>query len=153
MSALTFRTSRAEDLPILVAMLVDDVLGRGREAANALDDPRYRAAFDAIASDQNQMLLVAERDGAMAGFLQITFIPGLARAGMWRGQIESVRVHRDHRGQGIGHAMMREAIAECRRRGCGMVQLATDKSRADAHRFYADLGFEASHEGMKLFIS
>ncbi len=31
-----------------------------------------------------------------------------------------------------------------------MVQLTSDKSRVDAHRFYERLGFVASHEGMKL---
>ena len=31
-----------------------------------------------------------------------------------------------------------------------MVQLTTDKARDDAHRFYARLGFVASHEGRKL---
>jgi hypothetical protein len=31
----------------------------------------------------------------------------------------------------------------------GRLQLTTDKSRLDAHRFYARLGFVASHEGMK----
>jgi hypothetical protein len=33
-----------------------------------------------------------------------------------------------------------------------LVQLTTDKSRLDAHRFYRRLGFVASHEGMKLAL-
>jgi GNAT superfamily N-acetyltransferase len=56
------------------------------------------------------------------------------------------------RGGGIGTAMFEWAIAECRRRGCSLVQLYTDKSRKDAHRFYERLGFKASHEGMKLSL-
>ena len=32
----------------------------------------------------------------------------------------------------------------------GLRQLTTDKSRPEAHRFYTQLGFVASHEGMKL---
>jgi hypothetical protein len=40
--------------------------------------------------------------------------------------------------------------AEARRRGAGLVQLTTGKSRPDAHRFYQRFGFAASHEGMKL---
>lgn len=42
------------------------------------------------------------------------------------------------------------AIERCLERGCGIVQLTTDKSRTDAHRFYERLGFRATHEGMKL---
>jgi GNAT superfamily N-acetyltransferase len=71
---------------------------------------------------------------------------------MWRGQIEAVRVASDQRGSGLGKAMMQWAIAQCRARGCGLVQLTTDKRRRDAHRFYEALGFEASHEGMKLAL-
>jgi len=32
------------------------------------------------------------------------------------------------------------------------VQLTTDRSRADAHRFYDRLGFTASHIGYKLAL-
>ena len=39
--------------------------------------------------------------------------------------------------------MMQWAIDEARRRGCALVQLTTDKSRTDAHRFYQRLGFVA----------
>ena len=46
--------------------------------------------------------------------------------------------------------MFEWAIEECRDRGCGLVQLTTDKGRPDAMRFYEALGFGASHEGMKL---
>jgi GNAT superfamily N-acetyltransferase len=71
---------------------------------------------------------------------------------MWRGQIEGVRVASSHRSAGIGHKLLQWAIGECRRRGCGLVQLTTDKSRRDAKRFYEDLGFVAVHEGMKLAL-
>jgi GNAT superfamily N-acetyltransferase len=48
--------------------------------------------------------------------------------------------------------MFEWAIAECRARGCGLVQLTTDKQRPEARRFYESLGFVASHEGMKLAL-
>ncbi len=93
-----------------------------------------------------------EDKGVLVGCLQLTFVPGLSRLGMWRGQIESVRIEMGHRGQGLGRKMFEWAIAECRRRGCGLVQLTTDKSRAEAYKFYESLGFRASHEGMKLTL-
>lgn len=152
MSALLFRTAIANDLPTIIAMIADDQLGQAREDASQPLDQRYLDAFAAIERDPNQRLVVAEQDGAVIGCMQITFIPGISRRGAWRGQIESVRVARSMRGAGIGRAMFEWGIAECRRQGCGLVQLYTDKSRADAHRFYERLGFKASHEGMKLSL-
>ena len=84
--------------------------------------------------------------------LQLSILPGLARRGARRGQLEAVRVEEGGRGQGLGEAMVRWAVEESRRRGCAVVQLTTDKSRTDAHRFYERLGFERSHEGMKLAL-
>jgi GNAT superfamily N-acetyltransferase len=149
---MEFRRATAADLPAIVSLLADDELGRGREDASTPLNARYVDAFAAIDRDPNQLLAVVERAGVVLGCLQLTFIPGLSRLGMWRCQIESVRIAATERGSGIGRQVFEWAIAESRRRGCGLVQLTTDKRRADAHRFYAALGFEASHEGMKLSL-
>ena len=143
------RPATSEDLPSIIQLLADDDLGRSREDPRTPLDPRYLAAFAAIERDPNQQLVVAELDGRVVGCLQLTLIPGLSRLGMWRGQIESVRVASSERGHGIGRLMFEWAIGECRERGCGLVQLTTDKTRTGAHAFYEELGFEASHEGMK----
>ncbi|MFM9843931.1 MAG: N-acetyltransferase family protein [Dongiaceae bacterium] len=145
-----FRRVRAADPPGIVALLADDAIGRSRESAALPLDGGYAAAFEAIESDVNQLLAVAERDGRVVGCLQLSFIPGLSRRGMLRGQIESVRIASGERGRGLGHQFLEWAIGECRRRGCGMVQLTADKSRKDALRFYKSLGFRALHEGLKL---
>jgi GNAT superfamily N-acetyltransferase len=149
MMDLTMRAATAADLPAILRLLADDPLGKNRETA--VETP-YRAAFDAIAADPNQEMIVAEADGAVAGCFQLSFLPGLSRRGAWRAQIESVRIDSSLRGQGAGQAMMEWAIARARNRGCALVQLTTDKQRGDAHRFYARLGFVASHEGMKLTL-
>jgi ribosomal protein S18 acetylase RimI-like enzyme len=146
----SFRRATAADLPAIVALLADDPLGRTREDASSPPNPRYAGAFAAIDGDPNQLLAVVEQDGAVIGCLQLTFIPGLSRLGLWRGQVESVRIASAHRGGGLGRAMFEWAIAQCRARGCGLVQLTSDKRRPDALRFYESLGFHASHEGMKL---
>ncbi len=98
------------------------------------------------------MILVAEIDGAIVGGLQFTVIPGLARGGMRRGQIEGVRVATGQRGHRLGERLVAEAIARARAAGCGLVQLTTDRSRPDAHAFYERLGFAATHLGMKLML-
>jgi GNAT superfamily N-acetyltransferase len=142
-----FRDARRDEVPRIVALLADDVLGAGREAE--VDDA-YWAAFDDIAADPRNRLIVAEADGQLAGTLQLTFLPGLSRHGTLRAQIEGVRVAAPGRGQGLGRAMIEWAVDEARRNGCGLVQLTSDKRRADAIRFYESLGFEPSHEGLKL---
>jgi len=152
MTELSFRPAAIADLPGIIAMIVDDQLGQARDDASLPLDQRYLDGFAAIQRDPNQMLVVVEQLGGLVGCMQITVIPGISRRGAWRGQIESVRVARSKRGAGIGTAMFEWGIAECRRRGCNLVQLFTDKSRKDAHRFYERLGFKASHEGMKLSL-
>ncbi|MFC0199843.1 GNAT family N-acetyltransferase [Paracoccus rhizosphaerae] len=143
----TFRRATADDLPGIVAMLADDALGAARETN---DIAPYRQAFAAIDADPNQFLCVLEEEGRVIGTMQLTFIAGLSRRGARRGQIEGVRVHRDHRGGGLGRQMILWAIDRCRAEGCALVQLTTDRSRTDAHRFYDSLGFKASHLGYKL---
>ena len=144
----TLRRARREDIAAVVALIAQDQLGATREDPG--DPAAYLRAFEAIDADPAQTLVVAERDGEVVGTLQLSVIPGLARQGALRGQVEAVRVAEGQRGQGLGEAMVRWAVAESRRRGCALVQLTTDKSRVDAHRFYERLGFVASHEGMKL---
>jgi GNAT superfamily N-acetyltransferase len=144
---MIFREARREDVPSIVALLADDVLGAGRETAL---DHAYWAAFDQIAADANNRLIVAEIDGQIAGTMQLTLLPGLSRHGMLRAQIEAVRVAAGQRGQGLGRAMIEWAIEQARGHGCGLVQLTSDKRRPDAIRFYEAMGFTASHEGLKL---
>ncbi len=148
--AIELRAARRDDLEAIVAMLADDPLGRGREDASLPLAEAYLKAFDALDQDPNQLLAVAVAGGKVVGTVQLSFIPGIARSGMWRGQIEAVRIAEAFRNSGLGQQMFQWAIERCRDRGCGLVQLTTDKTRPDAHRFYDRLGFEASHIGYKL---
>ncbi|MGW5697498.1 GNAT family N-acetyltransferase, partial [Streptomyces asiaticus] len=61
-----------------------------------------------------------------------------------------VRIHSEERGGGLGTQLIEWAVEESRREGCALVQLTSDATRIDAHRFYERLGFEASHIGFKL---
>lgn len=147
-SAVAVRAATAADLPALVALLADDPLGQGRERP---DDLRtYRTAFERIDADPGHLLLVAADHDDVVGTLQLSFLPVLARGGGLRGQVEGVRVRGDRRGTGLGRELLGWAVTECRRRGCALVQLTTDRSRTEAHRFYQGLGFVHSHAGYKL---
>ena len=149
---LTFREATAADLPAIVVMLADDPLGAKREDLSVPLNQGYLDAFHAMVAEANQHLVVAEADGGIVGTFQLSFIPGLSSKGAWRAQIEGVRVRSDRRGAGVGAAMMRHAMALAREKGCRVLQLTTDKSRKDAHRFYGRLGFKGSHEGYKLTL-
>ncbi|NEE00401.1 GNAT family N-acetyltransferase [Phytoactinopolyspora halotolerans] len=115
-------------------------------------DP-YDASFAAIDADPHQLLVVGESNGDIVATMQLTFIPGMSRRGTWRAQIEGVRVASSARGAGIGERLIRWAVEQARDRGCALVQLTSDASRTGAHRFYARLGFVASHTGFKLDLS
>jgi GNAT superfamily N-acetyltransferase len=145
------RRARREDVPAIVALLAADQLGASRDGVrDEADLTAYERAFRTIDADPAHLLLAAERAGTVVATMQLSFLPGLARRGALRAQIEAVRVADSTRGSGLGGAMMRWAIDEARLRGCALVQLTSDKTRTDAHRFYERLGFVASHEGMKL---
>jgi ribosomal protein S18 acetylase RimI-like enzyme len=149
---IAIRPARRNDVPVIVALLADDPLGHTRENPAAPLPAAYWQAFDDVAAQSGNHLLVAERGGAVVGCLQLTVIPGLSRHGMKRGLIEAVRVAAACRGLGIGEDLIRHAIEISRAAGCGLVQLTSDNSRTDAHRFYERLGFAASHVGMKLAL-
>jgi GNAT superfamily N-acetyltransferase len=153
LAPVVLRTARAGDVAAIVGLLAADQLGTARDGVrDDVDLAAYTAAFRAIDADPAHLLLVAESAGEIVGTMQLSFLPGLARRGALRAQIEAVRVAESWRGSGLGGAMMRWAIDEARRRGCALIQLTSDKSRTDAHRFYSRLGFVASHEGMKLAL-
>ncbi|WP_030665467.1 GNAT family N-acetyltransferase [Streptomyces rimosus] len=148
MSEIEIRRASEDDLPAIVAMLADDPLGAARESPDDLAP--YIAAYEQLAADPNQHLVVAVRADRPVGTLQLTVIPGLSRRGSSRSIIEAVRVHSDERGNGLGTRLIEWAVDESRTLGCRLVQLTSDATRIDAHRFYERLGFEASHLGFKL---
>ncbi|WP_307668643.1 GNAT family N-acetyltransferase [Streptomyces sp. V2I9] len=150
MSDLEIRPATSDDLAPVVTMLADDPLGAQRESPDDLAP--YEEAFQRLADDPNQHVVVAVRAGRVVGTLQLTIVPGLSRRGATRSIIEGVRVHGDERGSGLGTQLIQWAVDESRRQNCRLVQLTSDVTREDAHRFYERLGFTASHVGFKLAL-
>ena len=153
MSRLTYRDAAAADLGFIVNLIVEDSVVPTNDEPGRPDHPRYVAALEAITRDPNQRAVVAEYEGHPVGTLQLTFIPGINRLGEWRCLIEAVHIAPTHRNLGLGGEMIGWAIDQARARGCGVVQLTSNKKRLDAHRFYERLGFKKSHEGLKLSLS
>jgi GNAT superfamily N-acetyltransferase len=146
---MKMRCAISEDVPAILALLADDDL---EKLTHTEATAEVMAAFAAIDADPNQMLAVAGDDGKIAGCIQLTFIPGLSRNGMWRCHIEAVRIARPLRGKGLGARMLSWAQNEARTRHCGMMQLLVDKSRSNAHRFYESQGLQASHYGFRHYF-
>ena len=148
---MNFRKATKNDLPQIIQMLADDELGKSRENFQTPLGSEYLNAFDKIDADQNQELIVVEDDkNEIIGTLQLSFIQYLTYRGGIRAQIEAVRIRKDKRGLGIGKTMFQWAIKRAKERNAHLLQLTTDKKRPQAIKFYEDLGFKASHEGMKI---
>lgn len=143
------RIATREDLPGIVRLLADDKLGAAREDAHETLNNRYVAAFNDIVANAGNDLVVMEQDGDCVGCLQIMILPGFDRLGARRAFFEGLRIAMHLRGQGHGRALLQWAIEHARQKKCEFVQLAVNKNRSDAIRFYETLGFTCEHEGMK----
>ncbi|MFI5829473.1 GNAT family N-acetyltransferase [Streptomyces sp. NPDC051578] len=147
---LVIRPATETDLPAIISMLADDPLGAARESPDDLTP--YIAALEQLSDDPDQHVVVAVRGERVVGTLQLTIVAGLSRRGATRSIIEGVRVHADERGSGLGTRFIEWAIERSRQENCALVQLTSDVTRTDAHRFYERLGFTASHVGFKLAL-
>lgn len=150
---MKFRKASKSDVIEIVQMIADDELGKTRENFQIPLPEEYVQAFEKINSDKNQELIVVEDDSSeIIGTLQLSFIQYLTYRGGVRSQIEAVRIRKDKRGLGIGRIMFEWAIKRAKERKAHLLQLTTDKKRPEAIKFYENLGFKASHEGMKLHL-
>ncbi len=143
---MILRDAKLPDLPVVLALLAES----GAEPAE-VTEAHERALADIEADPRNEMLVLADGD-EVVGCIQLTYIPGLGQGGRERALVEAVRIREDRRGGGLGAELMRLAVERARGRGCGLVQLTSNKRRGAAHRFYERLGFARSHEGFKLHL-
>ena len=150
---MIIKHAEESDLPIIIKLLADDILGSKRENYMTPLPKSYYQAYKDISKDKNQELVVIKSSsGDVVGTLQLTFIPYLTYLGGRRSQIEAVRVSKDQRGKGYGRILFEWAIKRSREEGVHLVQLTTDKDRSGAIEFYRTLGFKDSHLGMKLHL-
>jgi GNAT superfamily N-acetyltransferase len=147
--SLEVRPARPQDLEAIVRLHEEDELGSHGDAWRPENRAAYEAAFAAIAASPDNMLYVAEVDGRVVGTFQLTFIPNLTGRGALRVKVESVKVSARLRSQGIGARMMAFAEALARSRGARLLELTSNRTRLDAHRFYERLGYDRSHVGFK----
>ena len=149
---LKFEKAKKENLLDIVNLLIEDDLGSTRESLSDASLQKYKDAFARIDEDKNQFLFLVKKENDIVGTYHLTLMPSMTFEGSSRLNIEAVRVNKDCRGQQIGEQMMEFAINFAKESGCGLVQLASNKLRTDAIRFYEKCGFESSHVGMKVNI-
>ena len=142
---VVFREATRDDIPAVVELLREDVLGNKRELASI---ETYLTAFDAMMAMPGNRLIVGD-NGQVVACYQLTIIPGVSLGASTRAQIEGIRVSDDLRGQGVGAALMADAEMRAKNAGASLIQLTTNKTRTDAHRFYDRAGYVASHTGYK----
>jgi GNAT superfamily N-acetyltransferase len=141
------RDAVEEDIPRIVELFTHGSLVEGKEDPTELAP--YRSALSEIDRGPGGVL-VAGVGGELVGVCQLIVFRHLQNRGGLCAEVESVHVHPDHRGHGIGGVLMRAAVQRARELGCYRIQLTSNKARPEAHRFYERLGFEPSHRGFKL---
>ncbi len=158
----THRKAMLGDLETIIHLLTDDKLGKTRETITKQLDKRYIEAFHKITADPNQYLMVVEQNNKVrpiskqvrliVGTCHLTIMPSLTFTGSTRMQIEAVRINSKFRNLDIGTWMINAAIEYSKKHGVSIIQLTTNKKRLAAKQFYENLGFETTHEGMKLYL-
>jgi GNAT superfamily N-acetyltransferase len=143
------REATEADLGRIVELFEQGALVEGKE--DPADLSPYRAALSEVAQGPGGVL-VAEVGGEVVGVCQLIVFRHLQARGGRCAEVESVHVHPDLRGHGIGRVLMAAAIAQARGLGCYRLQLTSNNARPEAHRFYRGLGFEDSHHGFKLML-
>ena len=151
---MKFRQAKLQDLDYLINLLHNDDLGKNRESVDKSSLLSYKKALENILEDPNAQLILGidedEDKDKIIAMAQVNFLTYLTYQGGMRAQIEGVRVDETYRGQGLGKQLINHIIEVARNKGCHMVQLTTNKLRPNAIKFYENIGFESTHEGMKL---
>jgi GNAT superfamily N-acetyltransferase len=136
-AAVAIRPGRPEDAPALAAMIraLAEYERLTHLCVGTEDD--LRAAI--WASDPAAEVLIAHVDGQPAGFALFypTFSTFLARRGLW---LEDLFVYPEHRGAGVGKALLRAVAALARDRGCGRLEWAVLDWNEPSIGFYQALG-------------
>ena len=98
-----------------------------------------------LASDERALVASREGSASLLGVLTLHITPVLHRAGPV-GRLTMLVVDESARGEGIGRALVTAAEAYFGERGCALIEVTSNKRRADAHAFYERLGYSATSE-------
>ena len=133
---LTFREATRQDLPRMLDLYARALDGKALAVADA------ERLFERIRSYPDYRLYLCEHDGRLAGTFALLIMDNLGECGAPSGIVEDVVVEPGYQRRGVGRAMMEQALAICRQKGCYKMMLSSNLRRTGAHAFYESLGFE-----------
>ena len=128
------RTARPKDVDALVSAY-DWLFAAPGSEPPAWDPARAAAALHEAIDGARSTVLVAEHDGAIAGFCTVYLDLRSVRFGE-RAWVEDLAVHPERRSLGIGKRLLDAAKDWARERGASHLELDSSTARTDAHRFY-----------------
>jgi len=128
---IEIREAREADGEAIAALISD--LGHIMTA----DGVRDRINSDLTGDPQ----LVATDEGRVIGLCGLHIMTVIYRPSPV-GRITILEVAEQHRGQGIGRALVAEAERRLSEAGCGMIELTSNERLVEAHQFYLRLGFD-----------
>jgi predicted N-acetyltransferase YhbS len=147
------RAATEEDIPRILELYEELVITSSEvEQERNLSLKEYIKVYEQIKAMPGHELLVAEDEGEVVGSVVLITVPNLSHNASPWAIIENVIVTQKHRRQGVGKQLMEYAIAHAQEAGCYVIELSSNKTRHEAHRFYESLGFEASAHGFRLYF-
>jgi GNAT superfamily N-acetyltransferase len=133
---LILRVATRRDLPRILDLYARALDGEARTIAEA------ERLFERIRSYPDYQLYLAEYGDRLAGTFALLIMDNLGECGTPSGIVEDVVVEPEVQRHGVGRAMMEQAMAICRQKGCYKMMLSSNLRRTGAHAFYESLGFE-----------
>ncbi|MFM6190242.1 MAG: N-acetyltransferase family protein [Planktothrix sp.] len=132
---LEIKPVTSKDLPILNQLYTEI------DGESPLSLPDVEQIFEQIQQYPNYQIYIAWLKGEAVGTFSLLFIPMILHHSK-SALIDAVVVTSTYRHQGIGKAMMQEALKLSRQAGCYKAMLSSNLKRTVAHQFYESLGFK-----------
>lgn len=137
MTGLIIRSAEMTDL----AELLDLYAGLAVESEERLSRDEGQLVFQRIRRCPGYVIYIAELGGDIIGAFSLMIMDNLAHRAAPAGIVEDLVIAPEHRGCGVGTALMHHAMERCRLSRCYKMSLSSNLVRVEAHQFYEKLGF------------
>jgi len=139
--SLALGIASATELPQLVELL--GILF-AQEHELSPDPEKQRRALELILADPSRARIYVAREGGKAiAMAALHYTTSTAEGGKVAG-LEDCVVHPEHRGKGVGKALLEYVVTKARAEGVLRVMLLTDGDNTRARALYRKLGFTPS---------
>ena len=96
--------------------------------------------------------LAIDGGGTAVGTFSLLIFSSPSHQGTRQALLDAVVVKTEKRGQGVGEAMLKQALKIASEAGCYKVMLSSSLKRIDAHRFYKQMGFSQHGVGFSILL-